>query len=50
MVAWEPSAAQVTKTNSRPLSALKRFYRETRFSAEFTNNNLRQIGLGLPAL
>jgi len=48
MVAWEPRAAEVKKTNSRPLSALKRFYLATRFSAEFTD--LRQIGLGLPAL
>ena len=31
-LAWEPSAAQVTKSYSRRLPALERFYRHTKFS------------------
>ena len=31
-IAWEPSAAKVTKSYSRRLPALDRFYRETKFS------------------
>ena len=32
LLAWEPSAAQVTKSYSPRLPALGRFYRETKFS------------------
>ena len=32
IVAWEPSAAQVTKSYSRRLTELEQFYRETKFS------------------
>ena len=32
LLAWEPSAAQVTHSYSRHLPALERFYRETKFS------------------
>ena len=31
-LAWEPSAAQVTKSYSRHLPALEQFYRESKFS------------------
>ena len=31
-LAWEPSPAKVTKSYSRRLPALERFYRETKFS------------------
>ena len=32
ILAWEPSAAKVTKSYSRRLPALEQFYRETEFS------------------
>ena len=32
ILAWEPSAAKVTKSCSRRLPTLERFYRETKFS------------------
>ena len=32
ILAWEPSAAKGTHSTSRRLPALKRFYRETKFS------------------
>ena len=32
VLTWEPSAAKVTKSYSRRLPALERFYRETKFS------------------
>ena len=31
-IAWKPSAAKVTKSYSRRLPALERFFRETKFS------------------
>ena len=31
-LAWEPSAAKVTKSYSRRIPEIKRFYRETKFS------------------
>ena len=32
ILAWEPSAAMVTKSSSRRLPAFKRFCRDTKFS------------------
>ena len=65
-LAWEPSVAQVTHSHSCRLPAFGRFYLETKFSnsilnlktelwtfcgsPELPNQNLRQIGPGVPEL
>ena len=55
VLAWEPSAAKVTKSYSRHLPALEQFYPESKFSAikaeplnlEF-QNKAKNIPVGLP--
>ena len=56
ILAWEPSAANVTKNYSRRLPALKRFYRENKFSllnSTYLNlepqNQATNIPVGLPS-
>ena len=55
-LAWEPSAAQVTKSFSRHLHALEQFYRETDFFLLETQstyvesqNQAKNIPVGLPS-
>jgi len=42
---WEPSAAQVTKSYSRHLPALERFYRETGFPVMIGQTNKQRLQL-----
>ena len=57
-LAWEPSAAQVTKSYSRFYPHLNdcsrptqlRIWNQTFLSPEFPNQNLRQFGPGVPGL
>ena len=52
-LAWEPSAAKVTKSYSPRLPALDQFYRETKFSVDPLNleskNKAVHIPVGLPS-
>ena len=48
-LAWEHSAAKVTKSNSRRLPALKRFYRESRPLNLKSQNQIENIPVGLPS-
>ena len=43
MIAWEPSAAKVTKSYSCRLPALERFYLETEFSLFKSTHSLLRI-------
>ena len=50
ILSWEPSAANVTKSYSRRLPALERFYWETKFSLNLeSQNQAKNIPVGLPS-